>query len=502
MPYVAEKWYNLAMTAETDTPAPQSAYDALVRVVSDIEKTGNISGLIAVAEHGRTLYAEEAQRDPSAKTHQTGSELCVMQGRIYDRLARLTTDKEEKKHYLSDALGMVTAGIDIARKIDDKRLLPVPLTFKGDLLTKQGDLKEAEQTYQEVIDIDELPENQTRAFLLNVKRRLALVQYRQAESTEDKAEKLQAAKDAIEALKTFQNEPGQPELTDQNRNTWVTGGHLDIAEAIVLAKDEQHAEEAFMQLKAGKEIIEKNDLTRRKEDLASTIELMRPMVDEEFAYGQTLRNSGEEEKLDQALRVYKAVEDHAVILGDKIMQGHALQMRGVTMRNQEKYEEADTEYEKAQKLFEEEENKLLQAAVLRDRSLLALKQGAYEKAHELIEKSITLLKQVGNAEHLGMSYVVQAQVFGAEKRIPEAEAAITEGIHTVDRNGDTYFRSHARTNAAEVLIDIHETSRAEALLTEAEGILVTVEQKDNAAFISDRNKIARLRKKITDQTEA
>lgn len=490
------------MTGETSQQLPPTAHDALVRVVTDIENVPNLSQVLATAHHGFGLYETEVQTNPSVRSHQTGSELSLMRGKVLDRISRGEKDPTIKKRYLGEALEMVEVGLDIAKKTGNDKLLPIPLTYKADLLMKQGNYKAAETTYEEALS-HALPEDHTPAFLLVIKWRKELAKYLD-ESSGDKDKAFKAAQANIHTLEEYKNPDEGPKLTDENRAKWVVGGHLNLATAVVQAGDQSRVDIAFTSFQTADNMIqEKPDVLRlRQEDANTTKELLTPLLDQEFAHAQALRNLGEKETSIEAIAAYERLREHANILGADQMAANAIHMIGVAKYQQEDYTGAEQAYKEAQAEFEKLHYDLLVAAVLRDLSSVAYKKTPpdFELAHKLIDEGLARLTD-DQAEHKGMSRVRKGKIHLMQNNLEEAEQHAIAGVTLGDSVSEpTYFQARSRGDLAEILIAAKKYNEAKKVIEEAEEILGNVEKAqpegEKVIFTADRTKLSKLKEQI------
>jgi tetratricopeptide (TPR) repeat protein len=485
------------MTAEQESLGTFSAkqhHEAAVAAMRD----GNMDAALDHLKRGIPLAQADFATNPSDETAQRASEMLLTDARSRDRLARGAKTEEDEKRFRTEALGLAHAAIDLAHQSGNDSISVLPLTFLGDLSSKYGDFHGAIASYKEALTYP-LPEDHTPAYRYVIEGKLHKAEYTENEKTQTGSDPILAAEKALEDLQTFS---GNPTPDPTTRTIWILGGQLDIAEAIGKKHDPKYRAKAYHYFGIAMYTLHEderseNKLAHRRADALKVREVLEDDLEQEFAEAQALRNTGDEEKQRDCFAAYANVAQHARVLEDHIMEGHAIHQSGVAHAILKEFEHADVAYEQAQAIFVKAENTMLQAAVLRDRGALALKQKQYERAHQLLQTSKEFLKD-GPEEHLGMTIIKDAEVYHAEGNENAARTHIADGITTLDRGGDTYFRSNGRTNAARVLIDMGSLDIAELYLAEAEDILHAV-KTEHDEFASDRKRIERLRGEIVEK---
>lgn len=161
-------------------------------------------------------------------------------------------EQTNDKNYLILAKYAATASVEIAREGGNKEALVVPLFSLAKAQETLGELEEACRTYQEAVDNminNPPPQHNQPGVLADFKNHLYVCQYKSGDKTV-----LEKAEQALQDLKEAEEE-------SYNKNVWLSGGHMRIAEML----REDNPEKAHEHLQKAKEIIDSDErLTLRK----------------------------------------------------------------------------------------------------------------------------------------------------------------------------------------------------------------------------------------------
>ncbi|MDO8499014.1 MAG: hypothetical protein Q7S44_04485 [bacterium] len=174
-------------------------------------------------------------------------------------------EQTENKAYLILAKYTAMASVDIAQESGDKTALAIPLFNLGKLQEILGEHQNATNSFREALDniinnppvVHRVPERP--AIIADFKFHLAHAEYNTGDKTA-----LERAESALSELET------SAEISDYNKNVWVSGNHMHLVEML----REDNPEKAKEHLQKAKEIIDSDErLKLRKaqwEKLAAT----------------------------------------------------------------------------------------------------------------------------------------------------------------------------------------------------------------------------------------
>lgn len=169
---------------------------------------------------------------------------------------RHIADKEADPNFLIVSKCFAKAGVEMARKSNQKEALPIPLSRLGAVQAALGEYQDAAASYREAVEemTKNPPAQHNRpAVLLDMKINLAATEY----LTGDKA----GLERAENALKELEGMSDTPYMDDYTQHVWVSGGHMKLAEIL----KEDNPELAKQHLEEAKKIIDNDPkLTIRK----------------------------------------------------------------------------------------------------------------------------------------------------------------------------------------------------------------------------------------------
>ncbi|GEM_PF-1477415 len=193
-----------------------------------------------------------------------------------------------------------------------------------------------------------------------------------------------------------------------------------------------------------------------------------------FQEAQKLRDNGQ---IDEAIDTYQRARTEALQSNDHLTASESLHMIGVAQYQKKDYEAANKSLFTAQKEFEDQDNEEFTAFVLRDRGLVALKQRNFHGAEMLLKESISILTEVGNAGHLGISYVKLGNVYAERGILNAALSKILQGIEELSKSSDTFFLSSAYFDLAKLCKQKGDTKEALKAAQKSVAILNTIGEK-------------------------
>jgi len=183
--------------------------------------------------------------DEAIKAYQEEGDLLGLAEVLVDRSItfRHLYDASGDKNYLVIAKHEAQAGVEIARKSNQKEALPIPLARLANVQTDLGEFDEATKNYQEAVEAmsSNPPSQHNRpAVVVDMKAHLATTEYKSGD------------KSALERAEKALSELEQTDEADYNKHVWVSGAHMRIAEMLI-NDDPQKAKE---HLQKAKEIID------------------------------------------------------------------------------------------------------------------------------------------------------------------------------------------------------------------------------------------------------
>jgi tetratricopeptide (TPR) repeat protein len=170
------------------------------------------------------------------------------------------------------------------------------------------------------------------------------------------------------------------------------------------------------------------------------------MQNDTFEQAQTFRNNGDIEK---AISLYTKVRN-ASISRDPLLAAECLHMIGVSLYQSQKFIDAESSLLLSQQEFESLGRSDFIGFVLRDRGAVARSQKDYEKAKSFLRESVSLLHNVSNVGHEGISLVKLGRVLADEGNYEEAIATITQGISLLTKSSELFFLSSSYFDLAKV----------------------------------------------------
>lgn len=453
-----------------------------------------------------TTAAEQLLREGiqlEGATPQEATELRIELARVLERNARGVKTTQEKNRILEEVRALTREGIGIARESGDETLLPIPLDFLGNVEKEAGNYTEALEAYTQAQSYP-LPENHSPVFRLYVRGKAETVRSYLSHTKTDTP--LQTAESIAQQIRTA---PDTPSPDDATREIWATGVELRVIEALSQTHQIDQIDHARTLLQSVREICEQHALTHRLKDVEVA---ERKLFDLEFHKAQTLRNAGE---ITEAMESYRVLREKT-LSSYPLLAADILHMMGITEYAQKErdLDHIDSLYSQSQAEVTTLGDTLRQGAILRDR---ASARGAKAKmlketgntqeakktldeAVSLAQESIDILTDVDNPEHLGMSLVILARLQAAAGDLPTALITAHKGVEMADLvNPPTYFNAHARLDLARVLEEAGNKGEALLIITEAERMLPSIEEKDKTEYAEDRRKLQELRRKITGE---
>lgn len=170
-------------------------------------------------------------------------------------------DETENKDYLILAKYELLAAIEMAERSGIRQALAIPYAQLGNVQKELRQLEDAKVSYKKAIEYqtnNPAPQHNRPGVLADMKARLAILEYVLGDKL--------ALKRALDVLRELE----QSDEPKYNRDVWLSGGYMKIAEML----KEDDPEKAEVHLQKAKEIIDDNpDLKLRKvqwEKLAAT----------------------------------------------------------------------------------------------------------------------------------------------------------------------------------------------------------------------------------------
>ena len=193
-------------------------------------------------------------------------------------------------------------------------------------------------------------------------------------------------------------------------------------------------------------------------------------IDEIFQQAQDKRDNQE---IAESISLYQQVREQALEAGDQHLASESLHMIGVAHYQNEDYAGAEEALRTSQEEFEAAGKNDFVGFVLRDRGLVALKQKDFPKAKELLQQSITSLRE-SNKGHLGISIVKLGVVIAEEGDSEAGEKQIREGIAVIEESDERFFASTAYFDLAKLLRKAGKADEAREAARKSEEILNTI----------------------------
>lgn len=203
---------------------------------------GSFNEALNLCELAFEIYARE-------KNELGMSEVCASS---FLTLRHLSEKYSDDKSYLIRAMHVAKAGVEIARNFGKKEALSIPLFNLAQAHFSLGEYKEAVKLFKEAVKtLPDSPHN-SPSMLLNMTIHLEVASYKNGDK-----------KAHSRALRTLENLENSEQLKYE-KDVWVSGGYMKIAEAIYRDEPKQAKE----YLKKSGEIIEANpELILRKGQL-------------------------------------------------------------------------------------------------------------------------------------------------------------------------------------------------------------------------------------------
>lgn len=162
--------------------------------------------------------------------------------------------QQESRNILTLAKYEMMASVTIARESGDNTALPLPLYNLAQLQEALGEHEDAIETYSEAVNTmkNNPPESHNRpSVLADMKVHMTVCEYKAGDTSA-----LERAEEALQQLEESE-EPNK-----FNKDVWVSGGHMKLAEILI----EESPSEAKEHLAKAKEIIDSNEeLVLRKQ---------------------------------------------------------------------------------------------------------------------------------------------------------------------------------------------------------------------------------------------
>lgn len=167
---------------------------------------------------------------------------------------------------------------------------------------------------------------------------------------------------------------------------------------------------------------------------------------------------------DVSLMMFDSAAKIFCFCNDTQGQAEALGNRGMLWILQEKFEEAQADFEQAQKLCPPHEQKILTASILNQQALLNLLRRRYAQAKKLLNESEKISRQKKFISGLAFSSELRAHILYAQKKKTQAatEAQKAAELYLKDKNKPAYFESLYLQSLA--LFESKELDMAEQIL--------------------------------------
>ncbi|MFH0937098.1 MAG: hypothetical protein V1808_02305 [Candidatus Daviesbacteria bacterium] len=206
---------------------------------AEAREKGNFLGSLEFIDQATIAYQKQGDKLGMAEVRAEGF-------LNYLHLYRETDDHS----FLILARHAAEEGVEIAKESGDKTALALPEFNLGKAQEALGKYQLAVQTYKQALEdlinnppaiqrVDERP-----AMVDDVKVHLATTEYKNGDKS--------ALERAEEALKDME---GAAELSDYNKNVWLSGGHMRIAEIL----REDNSQKAKEHLEEAKKIIDSDE---------------------------------------------------------------------------------------------------------------------------------------------------------------------------------------------------------------------------------------------------
>lgn len=216
--------------------------------------------------HGLAAHQREAGNhlealklyDEAILAYQKDSDILGLAEVFADRaiIYRHLFDQTDDKNFLIIAKHEMMASLEMVEKSGNKSALAIPYFQLANVQRELGELTDAKNSYQKAIENqtdNPALEHNRPAVLADMKAHLATIEYQLG----DKA--------ALERALTTLSELEQTDEAKYNKDVWLSGGYMKLAEAI----KEDDLKKAQEYLNKAKEIIDANpDLKLRKEQWA------------------------------------------------------------------------------------------------------------------------------------------------------------------------------------------------------------------------------------------
>ncbi len=194
-------------------------------------------------------------------------------------------------------------------------------------------------------------------------------------------------------------------------------------------------------------------------------------IEELFKQAEKLR---EAEDLDAATEIYKKV----AILAKKERKGwfeaESIHMLGVVFNQLKNLADALDYLDQAERLFFEQKNLGMVGAVLRDKGMIAINEKNFDKAEQLLKKSIQYLENEKLGGHLGISKVKLGELYLILNKLSDAERFVLEGIDEIKNTDDQFFESSAYFALAKIQRGQKQNSESQLSARRALNILEKV----------------------------
>lgn len=180
-----------------------------------------------------------------------------------------------------------------------------------------------------------------------------------------------------------------------------------------------------------------------------------------------LRNNGE---LDQAILTYQNLRDNELKNNRLTEAAEMLHMIGVCQNMAKNYDQALVSLNQTVLEFKLQGNKLLEGATWRDIGSVYREMADYQKSKESLDRSIKVLSETNNSDHLGMSKIYLAKTYIKEGNFKDAKDLINQGLIDIRKTKSPFFELTGLINLAKLELEKGNKKEAEKVGLQAKSL--------------------------------
>jgi len=167
---------------------------------------------------------------------------------------------------------------------------------------------------------------------------------------------------------------------------------------------------------------------------------------------------------------------------DLVLEGRAYMLKGVALRDQEKFDPALTELVKARALFQQARDEGMEAIACSFLGDLYIKMGRFPEAAEVIERAIPIETKLNDPRNLAIAYFKLGNVYYARGDQQKALENFLKSQQIAETNQILDAAPHIANSLGNVYSDLGEETKALEYYWKAYNLLKDTPQKGNTAM--------------------